>query len=101
MAKVYTSISLDEDLQAKAQKLFAECGLDLSTAINIFLSQSVRENGIPFRIGLEIPNEDTLAAMKEVDEMSKHPEQYKRYHSFSELLEEIGAEDVSLAYWNA
>lgn len=37
----------------------------------------------------DIPNADTIAAMKEADEMDKHPEQYKRYSSFDEILKEI------------
>ena len=32
---------------------------------------------------------DTIAAMKEAEEMQKHPEKYKRYSSFSELLREM------------
>ena len=50
MAKVSTNISLDEDLKKEAQTLFAEFGLDLTTAITIFLKQSVREGRIPFAI---------------------------------------------------
>jgi len=50
MAKVSTNISLDEDLKKEAQALFAEFGLDLTTAITIFLKQSVREGRIPFTI---------------------------------------------------
>ena len=50
MAKVSTNISLDEDLKKQAQELFAEFGLDLTTAITIFLKQSVREGRIPFSI---------------------------------------------------
>ena len=89
MAKVATNISIDEDIKAKAQELFADFGIDLSTAINIFLRQSVRENAIPFSIQREVPNADTIAAMKEVEEMKKHPENYKSYNSFSELLKEV------------
>lgn len=89
MAKVSTSISLDADVKAKAQELFADFGLDLSTAINIFLRQSIRENSIPFPIQRDVPNADTIAAMKEAEEMAKNPESYKRYHSFSELLKEV------------
>ena len=44
MAKVSTSISLDADVKAKAQELFADFGMDLSTAINIFLRQSIRDD---------------------------------------------------------
>ena len=50
MAKVSTNISLDEDLKKDAQALFAEFGLDLTTAITIFLKQSLREGRIPFAI---------------------------------------------------
>ena len=50
MAKTSTNISIDTDIKVKAQELFADFGLDLSTAFNIFLRQSVRENAIPFNI---------------------------------------------------
>lgn len=89
MAKVSTSISIDADVKAQAQALFADFGLDLSTAINIFLRQSIRENCIPFTIQREVPNADTVAAMKEAEEMAKNPSAYKRYSSFSDLLREV------------
>ena len=89
MAKVSTSISLDADVKAKAQELFADFGLDMSTAINIFLRQSIRENSIPFPIQRDVPNADTIAAMKELEEMEKNPESYKRYDSFSDVQKEV------------
>ena len=92
MAKVSTSISIDADVKAQAQALFADFGLDLSTAINIFLRQSIRENCIPFTIQREVPNADTVATMKEAEEMAKNPSAYKRYSSFSDLLREVEAD---------
>ena len=92
MAQVSTSISIDADVKAQAQALFADFGLDLSTAINIFLRQSIRENCIPFAIQREVPNADTVAAMKEAEEMAKNPSAYKRYSSFSDLLREVEAD---------
>ena len=92
MAKVSTSISIDADVKAQAQALFADFGLDLSTAINIFLRQSIRENCIPFTIQREVPNADTVAAMKEAEAMAKNPSDYKRYSSFSDLLREVEAD---------
>jgi DNA-damage-inducible protein J len=91
MAKVSTSISIDADVKAKAQELFADFGLDLSTAINIFLRQSIRENCIPFSIQREVPNADTIAAMKEAEEMEKHPERYKVYDSVEEMMKDLNA----------
>jgi DNA-damage-inducible protein J len=67
MAKVSTSISIDADVKAKAQELFAEFGMDLSTAINIFLRQTIYERSFPFTIQREIPNETTLKAMDDAE----------------------------------
>ena len=88
MAKVNTNISLDPELKAEAVALFAEFGLDLSTAIAIFLSQSVREGKIPFDIKL-VPNKVTMAAIKEAEEMMKHPEKNESYDSVKELMEDL------------
>ena len=92
MAKVSTSISIDADVKTKAQELFADLGMDLSTAINVFLRRAVYEHSFPFDIRREIPNADTIAAMREAEEMSRHPENYKKYGSFSELLQEVGTD---------
>lgn len=88
MAKVSTSISLDADIKAKAQALFADLGLDLSTAINIFLRQAVRENRIPFSIRREEPNEVTFAAMEAAE---NGEDVYGPFNSVSELMEALNA----------
>ena len=67
MAKVPTNISIDDEVKAQAQKLFAELGLDLSTAVNIFLRQAIREEGIPFAINAYTPNKVTTAAIVSAD----------------------------------
>lgn len=92
MAKVSTSISIDADLKREAQELFDDLGLDMSTAITIFLKQSVMRDGLPFEVSREKPNAETLAAMREAEDMRKHPEKYKSYHSFSELQQELDDE---------
>ena len=88
MAKVSTNISLDPELKEKAIKLFSNFGLDLSTAITLFLSQSVREEKIPFEIRMNIPNQETIEALKEKEAM-KDKKKYKRYDSFEEIIREI------------
>ena len=50
MATTNVSIRMDSDLKAQADALFAELGMNLSTAFNIFVRQSLREGGIPFEI---------------------------------------------------
>ena len=58
MAKVSTNINLDAELKKNAQALFADLGMDLTTAVTVFLTQSVREQKIPFEIRKEIPQEE-------------------------------------------
>lgn len=89
MSKVSTNISLDAETKAKAQVMLADLGLDLSTAVNIFLRQMLYEGGIPFSITREIPNQTTLAAMKEAQEMVRSPEQYRKYDNVDGMMEDI------------
>lgn len=89
MAKVSTNISIDPKLKENSIALFSEFGLDLSTAISLFLQQSVREQRIPFEIRLEIPNETTKAALSEYEEMKKDKEKYKRNSKFADILGEL------------
>ncbi|MCI1984434.1 MAG: type II toxin-antitoxin system RelB/DinJ family antitoxin [Bifidobacteriaceae bacterium] len=53
MAKTLISVRTDAELKERSQKLFADLGLDLSTAVNMFLRQSLVDNGIPFRVSKE------------------------------------------------
>ncbi len=89
MPKVSTNISIDAETKAKAQVMLADLGLDLSTAVNIFLKQMLYEGGIPFSITREVPNNLTLEAMKEAQEMLRSPEKYKRYDSVDSMMEDI------------
>ncbi|HOO67946.1 MAG TPA: type II toxin-antitoxin system RelB/DinJ family antitoxin [Bacilli bacterium] len=58
-------------LKKEAELLFEELGINMSTAINMFLSQSVRSQSIPFEITKEIPNKETIKAMKEASKIVK------------------------------
>ncbi len=89
MSKVSTNISLDADLKKNSQALFADLGMDLTTAITVFLKQALRVQGFPFSIQREIPNAETAAAMNEFYTMKAHPEQYKRYPSFLDAMNEV------------
>jgi len=89
MAKVSTNISLDENLKKASQELYSDLGMDLSTAVTIFLKQSLRVQGIPFTVTRENPNAETMAAMNEYYEMKAHPEKYKHYSSFRDAMNEV------------
>ena len=88
MAKVSTNISIDADTKAKAQAMLAEFGMDLSTAVNVFLKQMIRENAIPFTINAEVPNAETRAAMEAAE---KGEDMYGPFDSVADLMEALNA----------
>ena len=79
-------------IDAELKKLFSELGISLSTALNIFLHQSVREQKIPFDITLKIPNPDTIAAMVEAERISRDPA-VKGYTNVGQMLDEFLSDD--------
>ena len=64
MATTNISIRMDSDLKSQADALFSELGMNLSTAFNIFVRQSLRDGGIPFEIKMDQPNKETMAAIQ-------------------------------------
>ena len=89
MAKVPTNISIDEETKKKAQILLSDFGMDLSTAVNVFLKQMVYEGTFPFTITREVPNSVTLAAIRETEEMKKNPERFKSYDDVDKMIGDI------------
>lgn len=65
------NIRMDKDLKEQAESLFSELGMNMTTAFNIFLRQSVRQGKIPFEISLNTPNAATLAAMREIEDIKR------------------------------
>ena len=76
--------------RSKAQELFADLGLDLSTAIGIFLRQSIRENAIPFAITRDVPNDETK---KSIENVRNGTDLSKGFNSVHELMEDLYADN--------
>lgn len=82
------SIRMDSELKAQADALFAELGMNLSTAFNIFVRQSIREGRIPFDISLNQPNRETIATMLEAERIAED-RSVKGYSDLNELFKEL------------
>lgn len=93
MATVPTQVRIDEELKKQAMELFAQLGMDMSSAMNIFLRQCVMRGGLPFSVELPKYRADMIEAMEEAKKISKDPES-KKYNNFSEVLEELENEIV-------
>ena len=88
MSTTNLNIRIDKDVKEKAEKIFNELGLNMTSAVNIFLRTAVRERGIPFELKLDVPNETTIAAIEEGRKMASDPSS-PRYSNIDELRDAL------------
>lgn len=89
MATANINVRVDSALKQEAENLFGDLGLNMSTAINMFLRSAINHNGIPFEVKRPALNAETEATLAEYEEMKRNQQQYKRYESFDEALAEV------------
>jgi len=90
MATTNLNVRIDADLKKQSEDIFNELGLTMSTALTVFLRQTVRSKGIPFDMRLNIPNEETIAAIQDVN---LNRNMSRQFHSVKELMEDLDADD--------
>ena len=86
------NIRLDSELNEQAQNLFNHLGLDLSTAVKIFLNRSIAYGGIPFEVYDPNYNPETINAIKESEDILNGKVPSKAYRSARELFDELDKE---------
>ena len=84
MTTTNLNIRMDKDIKDQAELVFNELGLNMTTAINIFLRTAIREQGIPFSLKLDVPNETTAAAIEEGRRIAAD-DNIKGYNSIGDL----------------
>ncbi len=90
MATTNLNIRIDKTVENQSEEIFNELGLNMTTAINMFLRAAVRERGIPFGLKLDVPNDVTASAIEEGRALmtdSASP----RYSSMSDLKSALNA----------
>lgn len=88
MASTNFSVRMDSEIKKQCEILYGELGMNLTTAINVFLRQSLRVGGFPFEVRLDQPNKETIAAMLEAERIAKDPS-IKHYSDVEEALREL------------
>ena len=78
------NIRTDREVKIAAERIFEELGLNMTTAVNIFLRQTIRENGIPFELKLDAPNDITASAIAEGRALARN-KNAKGYSSMDDL----------------
>ncbi len=66
MSSTNMNIRMDSEVKREAEKLFEQFGLNMTSAINLFLRQAIREQSIPFEISLKVYNTETKKAIDDV-----------------------------------
>lgn len=88
MATTNLNIRTDKEIKVQAEEIFSELGLNMTTAINMFLRTAIREHGIPFELKVDVPNDVTVAAIEEGRRMMSDPSA-PRYSSIEALKEAL------------
>ena len=57
MATTNLNICTDKAIKDRAEKVFNELGLNMTTAVNMFMKASIRTHGIPFDLKMDVPQE--------------------------------------------
>lgn len=83
------SFRIDRDLKKKADELFKNLGMNTSVALNMFLSQCVREQSLPFLPTMEVSSSKLIKALEEVEAIESGKLKAKRYKNFEEVLKDI------------
>lgn len=83
------SFRVDKNLKKQADELFKNLGLNTSVAINMFLTQCVREQGIPFSLTMRVPQDKLSEALKELEAIENGSIKPKRYQTFEEALDDL------------
>ena len=88
---VNMSFRVDKNLKEQADKLFKNLGMNTSVALNMFLTQSVREQGLPFNatIKCQEPSQELIDAIQEGEDILSGKVKTKGYHNVRKMVEDI------------
>lgn len=84
MSMTNLNIRMDKKVKEEAEAIFQELGLNMTTAVNIFLRTTIREKGIPFHLSLSVSNVTTKAAIEEERKIAL-TDNVKGYDTVSDL----------------
>lgn len=87
------NVNVPKEVKDESNNIFNNLGLNMSTAINMFLKRVIYERGIPFDVKEPRPSKELLEALQELDYMEKYPDEYKTYSDIDELKKDLLSDD--------
>ena len=88
LADTSMTIRTNSKVKKQAQDVYSKLGIDMSTAINVFLRQSIRYKGFPFDVTLQEPNKRTRKAILAAE---KDEEMYGPFKTVDKLMKSLNA----------
>ena len=89
MSTTSINIRMDTSLKKQFEAFCSDMGLSMTAAFNVFAKKAVREYRIPFEIGAEKPNSETIQAIQEVQAMKANPNLGKTYNDVDEMMDDL------------
>ena len=88
------NVNVDSNLKNQANEILNDLGLNMSTAINMFLKQIVKRDGIPFEVTNPKPSKEMLHALEESEKIIKEIREGRRtgYDNMSDLISSLDEE---------
>ena len=87
MSKTSMSIRLDSEVKEQAQQVFNHLGMDMTTAINIFLRQAIQYQGLPFDVKID----ENRKLLQVVTDVEQNRNMSRSFESASDLMEDLRA----------
>ena len=87
MSKTSMSIRLDSEVKEQAQQMFNNLGMDMTTAINIFLRQAIQYQGLPFDVRLD----ENRKLLEVLTDLGQNRNMSQSFESVSDLMEDLRA----------
>jgi len=82
------NVNVPTDVKDEATVLFNNLGLNMSTAINMFLKRAIYEGGIPFEVKQK-PSKELIDALQELKYIEEHPGEYNAYDDVDKMFKDI------------
>lgn len=89
MSTTNITIRMDTEIKKQAEELFADLGLNLTTAFNVFAKQAIREQRLPFIIS----KSHNLETIQTIEDSRNRINLSRSFNSVSELMEDLDADD--------
>ena len=90
MKTITIQTRIDTNLKKNAENILSSIGLDITSAIRLFLTQCVVQRRLPFQaVAPEEPNEETIAAMQEAEDIASGKIKSKGYDNVDKMIEDM------------